>query len=191
MPPILKKCSPLGPPARARRARRVTAIPGILAILLAAFDLFGADAWFAGYLPLVGPGTLRFKGSLPPVILTLPPLPAASDGFSSGTNVVSGKPSAAHNEAVPVEIDWEAPALFPDLVGDPETISTNTPPTMAGETSTLNTNATVVTPQMLVPFFKLASPRDSSSRSSLILPLNLAPPTPGLAPSSKATLTDH
>jgi hypothetical protein len=98
---------------------------------------------------------------------------------------------AAHEEAkASDEPFWPGPVLFPILQDEPDTnLSTSLPSIAPVEVVTLNTNSVVVTPQMLVPFFRMNGPVTNSNLPSTIVPINLAPVNPGPPPSSKATLT--
>lgn len=115
----------------------------------------------AGYLSAVGPAPLRFHDRPAAAKSPLPPLPA-----DKPVTPVSMPPAtpAAHTGASPA-----SPAATTSAVG-------------AG-----STNEVVITPQMLVEFFRARTGNGTDRQGSVYVPFNFAPPSPAAQPSSHAT----
>jgi hypothetical protein len=144
---------------------------------------------YVGYLPAVGPGPLRFKEPIPPGILALPAL--AVEATNAVTNSIKSASddlaSWQHDLAEEGQPYWP---VFPELPAneDGKTVVVSPAPPLPTEAIGPNTNSGVVTPQMLVPFFKSPASGTNSSRTSLIVPVGVTGPNPAPPRSSKATL---
>src|SRR6266446_10960924 len=149
----------------------------VIGHLFAASPLSAADGSLLGYLPITGPGLLRFQEPLPAIAI-LPPLPFDSRDLANNTttNLSLDKTSQPANSASEPEPFWRVPLLPPDSASSPETNALQlTSASPVTEVLTLDTNSPVVTPQMLVPFFRPPAPGTNSGGLSLIMPLNSLP----------------
>ena len=117
----------------------------------------------AGYLAAVGPSPLRFRPAPPQLLLRLPPLPKEELPPSVPMPVAKEQPN--------ITITAPSPAPEPVIV---------VPPTGA-------TNETAITPETLVQFFRQNAAQGKSPETTVVLPLNFAPPVPATKPSSTAT----
>lgn len=155
-----------------------------------------AVAWPAGaaYLPLLGPGALRYERPVRAVKAPLPPLPEPP---------AAGVESPASSVATP-----PAPVPPPAMAEPPAASSTNAPPTVEELAPPLpslptSTNAPTqpappaaqpsaepeITPQMLVQYFKMPVPNapGTTNAAGVIVTLPLfQPPQPGRIPPSSA-----
>ena len=188
-----------------RRWRRLEALARthcVLASILATLGAFGAQT---GYLRTIGPGPLRFQGP-PPPMAALPPLPVDvrepdSSMSRAGDTETRRPPLRADTETGrrgdagsltglrDMDPFWTVPGLAPGT-NQAET-NTVAPPLGWPPLAILDTTNPIVTPQMLVPFFRLNSSGSNASGPSVIVPINLLPANPGLPPSSKARLNDQ
>ena len=155
-------------------------------VLLASTVLMGPLAWGAGYLPLVGPPPLRFEKAAnsarifswtPPVLApatsTPPPVTAETNSqyvtsTMSANNVISS-PAAIEPASVPPK-------------SPPEYSSTNSiVPTRPAN------DLLVVTPEMLVDYFKPNRDAANAANVHVLAPVNFTPPASVSIPFSQAS----
>jgi hypothetical protein len=125
----------------------------------------------SGYLVTVGPSALCFQQPpVPKPTVVLPPLPVAD---ITPTSTATPPPPAP----TPVA-GQRGPSLSTN-----ETIAVESPPARALPMLPETTNEVLVTPQMLLEFFRQKTGRDTS----VVLPLNFIPPQTSSRPSSTAS----
>ncbi len=177
-----------------RRWRRLEALARTFCVpawILATGGAFGAET---GYLRSIGPAPLRFQAPPPPMAV-LPPLPVdvrePDSSMTRGGDTETGRRGDAGSLTGLRDMDpfWTVPGLAPGT-NQAET-NTVAPPLGWPPLATLDTTNPIVTPQMLVPFFRVNSSGTNPSGPSVIVPINLLPANPGLPPSSKARLNDQ
>lgn len=145
---------------------------------------------FAAYLPVIGPGPLRFE-SLPEPVAVAPAVPVA----------IPAEPAPA----APTTNDSDAPLVpFPILAPPvPEANSqTNTVSSVPAPEASLNgtNNSTsalepgwakpqndFISPQMMLHFFQRKFGETNAPETGVVVPVNFTPPSPGPRPASKAT----
>jgi hypothetical protein len=149
-------------------------------ILVALAALTETPTRGAAYLPLVGPPPMRFEkatgGSktiswappalIPPAVVVEPTLPSVTTTIPVN-NVVSPHP---------VIEPANTPVPLP-----PENLSTNS----AVQTRSAN-ELLVVTPEMLVDYFKPNNNSTNAANVHVLVPVNFTPPASALMPSSQA-----
>jgi len=143
--------------------------------LIVLAPLSGLPAQDEAYLPLVGPPPLRFEEKLasaaqiswtpPPIVVETNPPPE-----------ISAIPSHNIEAAAPASASTNAPAPSP-----PENLSTNS----TSETHSAN-DLLVVTPEMLVDYFKPSNVTTNSTDVQVPASVNFTPPASALIPSSQA-----
>ena len=125
----------------------------------------------SGYLVTVGPSALCFQQPpVPKPVVVLPPLPIA-DTTPSAT---ATPPSPA-----PTPVAGQQEKSQPTH----ETVAVQSPPALALPMLPETTNEVLITPQMLLEFFRQKTGRDTS----VVLPLNFIPPQTSYRPSSTAS----
>jgi hypothetical protein len=144
-----------------------------------------------GYLPTIGPGTIRLQSAPdPPIVKPIfPVLSAAAKpvGATPGAAAVSNVTNSLG--PAPGAIAALTPTVTPTNGSSAANVSSGS--SMPGGVATgipvegTEGNANqVVTPQMLVPFFMKSS---SNRTTTLIAPVGVLPSSPNLVPSSSAT----
>ena len=153
-------------------------------VLLASMALMGPLALGAGYLPLVGPPPLRFEkvaeprifswapAVLVPVASTPPPV-AVETNFQPVTSTVPA--NNVISSPAPIE-----PASVPPR-SPPENLSTNSMVQSRPANDLL-----VVTPEMLVDYFKPNRDAAKVADVHVLAPVNFTPPASVSNPSSQA-----
>lgn len=125
-----------------------------------------------GYLATVGPSALSFQQppAQKPTAAVLPPLPAAETIPAAGvtSQLSTPAPSVAQQEMHRSTND---------------TVAVQSPPSLALPLLPETTNDVLVTPQMLLEFFRQKTGRETS----VVLPLNFIPPQTSYRPSSTAS----
>ena len=155
-------------------------------VLLASMVLMGPLAWGAGYLPLVGPPPLRFeKAADSPTIFSWTPAvlaPTASTpppvSVETNSQYVTSTLSANNVISPPASIETaSAPQKSP-----PDNLSTNSMvPTRPAN------DLLVVTPEMLVDYFKPNRDAANAANVHVLAPVNFTPPSSVSIPSSQAS----
>jgi hypothetical protein len=124
-----------------------------------------------GYLATLGPSALRFQQppAQKPTAAVLPPLPAAET-----------IPAAA----VTSQASVPAPSVIQEMHRSTnDTVAVQSPPSLTLPLLPETTNDVLVTPQMLLEFFRQKTGRETS----VVLPLNFIPPQTSYRPSSTAS----
>lgn len=126
----------------------------------------------SGYLVAVGPSALHFQQppAQKPTPAVLPPLPIAD---TTPAATASPPPSAPSSVAGPRET-----SSFTN-----ETVAVQSPPSITLPMLPETTNEVLVTPQMLLEFFR----QKTGHETSVLLPLNFIPPQTSSRPSSTAS----
>ena len=151
-----------------------------------ALVLCGGAAWAepVGYLPLLGPGPLRFQSAPKPVSLaSLPPL-SMGEAMAEKSEKPDTKPAATNETATAVEkIQPPVPleARAPDVANTNKLVVV-TPFVLPGESSPVQ-----VSPQALMKFFQTSPTGTNRPEAVVLVPLEFVPPTPLVPPPSKAT----
>ena len=155
--------------------RRGTIVIGVL-ILVAQAGLL------AGYLPAVGPTSLRFLPQPGQTLVSLPPL---SMGETSPLAPVSiAVPPSTPDESIPVT-DTNTPlSLLPGIYPSPA-LTTNTPPSM---TFSDTNGVPPMAPQAFLRFFN-RKPGAGAGGEALVAPVDFRPANPPMPASSTATYT--
>ncbi|HLP76618.1 MAG TPA: hypothetical protein VK327_06810 [Candidatus Paceibacterota bacterium] len=162
-------------------------ITGLLGIALATGGAVMVHATSSGYLAKVGPTPLRFKP--PPVRKRLEAKP-----LSANPHPESSVPTAPESNADSL-INW--PWLSPESSQPQDSLFGSTSPAsklpqpagQPAEASSHRPSANellVITPQMLIDYFKPMAGATNGAGVSVLLPVNFTPPTPSAAPSSQA-----
>jgi hypothetical protein len=150
------------------------------AILAAFAALMGPLAWGAAYLPLVGPPPLRFeRATAGAKTISWTPPALAPQTVAVETNSPSITYSIPANNVVqtPPEIKpVSVPVPLP-----PENLSTNS----TDQTRSAN-DLLVVTPEMLVDYFKPNNNATNANDVRVLVPVNFTPPASASIPSSQA-----
>jgi hypothetical protein len=125
-----------------------------------------------GYLVTVGPSALRFQQppAPKPMIAVLPPLPAMDTAPVAGMTSLSSAPAPSVTQQ-----DTHRSTN--------DTVAAQSPSSLALPLLPETTNDVLVTPQMLLEFFR----GKTAHETSVILPLNFIPPQPLDRPSSTAS----
>ena len=150
-------------------------------VLVALVALMDLPAHGASYLPIVGPPPMRFdkaKGAVKNVAWSQPtqtmPTPAIQ------TNSPSETPTIPDSNVV-----------TPPLVVEPVSIPVALPPENLSTNSMVQThpanNLLVVTPEMLVDYFKPNNKATNATNVRVLVPVNFTPPASASIPSSQAT----
>ena len=163
-----------------------------------------ATASNPGYLPIVGPAPLRFQSDRNAPQQALPPLEmqdnTASDVTTFPTNVANPESviyKAASNTNAPQQYFWPFPSWYwpaPDWSNpSPGGSEGPMPPNEVAPTNTVYSPHTasdllVVTPQMLVDYFKQSQSATNSVNPSARAPVEFTPANPAPAPESAARL---
>jgi hypothetical protein len=134
---------------------------GFVGLLVAVFGCTVLAGPQRGYLATLGPVPLRFQASpLPPTVVCVLPPPAREVPVASA-------PVCLQQMSQPTN----------------ETVAVQSPAPVAPSTMPETTNEAIVTPQMLLEFFRQKAGHDTS----VVLPLNFVPPQSSYRPSSTAT----
>ncbi len=175
---------------------------------IAGCGMLGLEAVASGYLPCTGPVPLRFESEKPPSKpLTLPalvmedPPPAPPESETPAPVIPEDVAPAPVPEAVPgsASVAAESPptdsaaALLGQLYGgdgsNPYTIPAAQIPAQSVAEATAS-NLLVVTPQMLVDYFKAKPAAGAASNTTSVAvfaPVGFTPPAPISLPTSQAT----
>ena len=142
-----------------------------LTVLLLSIETVAAG-FRPGYLVTGGPSALRFQQppAPKPTIAVLPPLPTADTTPAAGMTSQSSAPTAS-----------VAPQETPLTTND--TMAVQSRPSWALPLLPETTNDVLVTPQMLLEFFR----GKTGHETSVMLPLNFIPPQTLDRPSSTAS----
>ncbi len=171
--------------------------------------LFVPGATASGYLPRTGPVPLRFESeATPPPPLVLPPLlmedappapvvesaavtpppenlgpaPLPTPPSAGETNSIVATPETPPTDASAATLDQ----LFGGAKSNPAALPEPTP--SPATQATTASEMLVVTPQMLIEYFKpQAAGTPQAAGVSAFVPVGFAPPTSGTAPASQAT----
>ena len=149
-------------------------------VLVALVALMDLPARGAAYLPIVGPPPLRFapaKAGAKNVAWT-PPTPTLPTSVVE-TNKSNATPAIPANNIAP-----PPPAVEPASIPVPlpvENLSTNS----TVQTHPAN-NLLVVTPEMLVDYFKPNNKATNAANVRVLVPVNFTPPASASTPSSQA-----
>lgn len=142
-----------------------------LTVLLLSIETVAAG-FRPGYLVTVGPSALRFQQppGPTPTIAVLPPLPTADTTPAAGMTPQSSAP---------------APSVAPQgtHLTTNDTMAVQSRPSLAFPLLPEATNDVLVTPQMLLEFFR----GKAGHETSVMLPLNFIPPQTLDRPSSTAS----
>ena len=168
-----------------------------------AFGL-SAIASSPGYLPVVGPTPLRFQSDQRAPLQELPPLAmqdsTAFDVTTFPTNIPAPESviyKAASNTNAPPEYNfWPFPSWYwpaPDWSSPPQGGEMPSPPNEVAPTNTIYTPHTasdllVVTPQMLVDYFKQSQSPTNAVNPAARAPVGFTPANPAPIPESSARL---
>jgi len=138
-----------------------------------------ALAGSAGYLPKVGPATMRFQAPRSLARLELPPLQMQDvlPPIAQMLDVAASHPHESAADSLPPET-VDLTAIPTNLLNQIPTI----PPTLSPD-SNRETNA-VITPQMLLRFF---TPPGTGRETVIVTPPGFSPARPGQPASSSAT----
>lgn len=156
--------------------------------LLAGLVLGGGPACRAAYLPVIGPGPLRFQPAPAPVVLPLPAAvpvevsvaPGVSGVVQPGAGEVQDDLGASSNAVVTTVKSPALPGTGTETTGL-DGLSMPVPPGTANE---------LITPQMLLHFFhQRFDDTNGSGTGGVVVPLRFVPPQPGSRPPSKAVYT--
>lgn len=172
--------------------------------------VLGLEALATGYLPSTGPVPLRFEMEKPPskplvwpALILDEPSPAVTTNEPPSDAASVPMPAVAETNAAPVPAAAEvapvtpapdsAVALLDRLYGgdgaNPHAIPAPQSPPEPGSEAPAS-NLLVVTPQMLVEYFKAGSAVGTSSNApstGVFAPVGFTPPAPVGLPSSQAT----
>ena len=149
-------------------------------ILVALASLAGQPTRGGAYLPLVGPPPLRFEVAINRAKLVSwatpvlpPPVVAAETNLPSTTDTDS---TASANVPPPASAQARRPGSLP-----PENLSTNSAPQGQSANDLL-----VITPEMLVDYFKPGNDATNATRVRVLAPVDFTPPASASIPSSQA-----
>jgi hypothetical protein len=157
-----------------------------LLIFTVGLGMAAAGVASAGYLPIVGPGLMRFESvSTPSAVLILPPLPLGDvtpPELSAGNQITSEQtltnlgPMRATEPgsdvlAAPFESQLLSTSVFP-----PESSSAN--------------GTKVMTPSMLLEYFQVNASETNKPANTVLIPFEFVPPRPNRPASSKATFSN-
>lgn len=135
-------------------------------------------AGVAAYLPMIGPAPLRFQAPphppmAAPVPLVQDPIPEPEPDSTAAASPAATNPPPAQLEAVVIV------AKSPDPAD-----ATNAPPAVLGPT-----DASLITPQMMMHFFQRKFGDTNGPNTDVVLPFVFTPPVPLSRPASKATFS--
>lgn len=152
--------------------------PGIALAALLALICLSADG--GAYLPLIGPARLRFEAaSIPARVFSWASPIADKPAAAAETNLpqeMSGSPTKIDGAITSVDATTNSPV--PPL---PENLSANS----TAETHSAN-NLLVVTPEMLVDYFKPGNDSTNQTNVRVAAPVGFMPPPSAASPSSQA-----
>jgi len=166
----------------------------LIGAITAAGGIANAKSAAIGYLAKVGPVPLRF---LPRItkIGVLPPLPDGSSTPASNPQIPNPPPqsdsaTAPQSATPPAQIPADPASPLSDAPADqsPDSllpVIENPAPDPASTPHSAN-DLLVVTPQMLIEYFKPVGSSTNNAGVSVLGPVNFTPPTPAVAPSSRA-----
>ena len=175
---------------------------------IASSGVLGSEARASGYLPCTGPVPLRFESEKPPpkplalpVLIMDEPPPAPPDNETPAPAISEDVTSAPVPEAPPSPTSAAAESPAPDsaaaLLGqlyggdgsNPFAIPAAQIPAQSVAEAPAS-NLLVVTPQMLVDYFKakpVAGAASNTTSVAVFAPVGFTPPAPVGLPSSQAT----
>lgn len=170
----------------------------LIGAMTAAGGIATAKNTAIGYLAKVGPVPLRFQPR-PTKIAILPPLPEDSPAPAanpstptpaSDSNPIPDPKPGAPTESAPVEPPPPTAPLS-DLLEEKNTDSllprVETPAMIPDEKPHSANDLLVITPQMLIDYFKPAGGSTTNTTGVSVLgPVNFMPPAPSTPPSSRA-----
>jgi hypothetical protein len=154
------------------------------AMIVVAMGLTMGNGSSAAYLSRVGPSPIRFQAPPPPPSRLLAAIPLLPPAPETNVPAVAALPDPAVTNPAPNAdtIVVSSPALpEPDAVDTNAVVQLPALPAAPAE-------ATVITPQMLVPFFYQKDAEAKGKEAGVVGQLLFTPPRPGHAPSSKAVL---